>query len=1122
MKWTKKRLTILGLVSILMFFLSGSNLEAENTGFMETTESPDLFIDTLDRGRMDRSADPTIILTRFTKINFDLLPSAAEAREGNACRADFLNLNLFGGVFYRAALDRLETGKRGGISWVGHLEEIEHSRVILVYKDGIMAGNITLPGAFYQVRFAGNGVHAINQLDHSKFAPCAVDESYGQTQDHDHTHWTHEPAAPTPGTDSGNSIDVMVVYTTAARSGAGGTTAMGNEINLAVTETNQGYANSAITQRINLVHTAEISYTEAGNIDTNLTRLKKTSDGYMDDVHSLRDTYGADCVVLITESGGGYCGVAYLMTSVSTSFRNSAFAVVKRTCSTGIYAFAHELGHIMAARHDRYVDNTDNSPYTYNHGYIYLNPPVGWRTIMAYDSFCNFWGYSCGVINGWSNPARAYYGIPMGVAEGNPDAADNRKTLDNTARTVANFKAHVSNPGTATITVESPNGGETLTAGSTHTIEWSSTGTVGKVKIRYSTDNGGSWSTAVSSTSNDGQYVWTVPNVASTQCKVKISEASDGSPSDTSDAVFSIEATSSPTVTVTSPDGGENLEAGTTHTVTWSSTGTVGNVKIRYSVNNGGSWSTVTSSTANDGAYDWVVPQADSSLCLVKISGASGGTPSDTSDAVFSIFIPIPPEISLSRTQLNFGANTNGIVTGGQSVFVENSGGQTLNWSAGNDASWLSCTPDSGTNFGVVTVSVNPAGLAVGSYTGTVTISDANAGNSPQTVTAVLTVISASQDQPPFGALSTPLPGSTVSSSVAVTGWALDDVEVVSVGIYRGTGNNLDYIGDAVFVEGTRPDIETGYPGYPMNYKAGWGYMLLTHFLPNGGNGPYTLHAIAVDKAGRQVTLGTAAVTCDNAGAVKPFGAIDSPTPGGEASGSSYRNSGWVLTPQPNKVPEDGSTIDVYVDGVSLGNPTYNIYRSDIASFFPGYTNSGGAHAYLNIDTTAYSNGIHSIYWIATDNAGNADGIGSRFFSVINAGGNSRTQAQKVGEHMPQLPEDYSMPIRVKRGFKSGTLPREVLPDENGMNRAVIEELERIEVYLPHQPSNGDSYSGYMKVGDGLKALPVGSTLDKEKGIFYWHAGPGFLGRYRLVFVRTAANGEMTKKNITVEIVPGN
>ncbi|UCH94271.1 MAG: hypothetical protein JSV88_28940 [Candidatus Aminicenantes bacterium] len=160
--------------------------------------------------------------------------------------------------------------------------------------------------------------------------------------------------------------------------------------------------------------------------------------------------------------------------------------------------------------------------------------------------------------------------------------------------------------------------------------------------------------------------------------------------------------------------------------------------------------------------------------------------------------------------------------------------------------------------------------------------------------------------------------------------------------------------------------------------------MLLTNFLPNGGNGVFTIQATATDASSHQVSLGTITITCDNANAVKPFGAIDTPTQGGTASGSPFVNWGWVLTPQPNKIPTNGSTIDVWIDGVNVGHPHYNIYRSDIAALFPGYANSNGAAGYFYLDTTAYENGVHTIQWTAKDNAGNTDGIGSRYFTIQN------------------------------------------------------------------------------------------------------------------------------------------
>lgn len=667
------------------------------------------------------------------------------------------------------------------------------------------------------------------------------------------------------------------------------------------------------------------------------------------------------------------------------------------------------------------------------------------------------------------------------------------------------------------LTITSPNGGEFWQVGSIQGITWTTTGFVGDVKIEFSADNGSSWTTVTASTANDGTYSWTLPNVSSGQCLLRISEASDGIPSDTCDDVFSIFF---PTLAVTSPNGGEGWEMGSTHDITWTTTGSVGDVKIEFSANNGSSWSTVISSTANNGVYSWKVPDIESSACLIRISEALYGSPVDTSDAVFTVFDPIPPEIALSRSKLNFAALSPETFTGSQVLWLNNSGGGTLNWSTGSDTPWLSCTPGSGTNVGVLTVSVNPAGLTTGAYTGTITVTAPNASNSPQTVTVNLTVKGASQGQLPFGTFSTPVSGSTVCGSIPVTGWVLDDIEVKSVKIYNGT----NYVGDAVFVEGARPDVEQAYPGYPKNYQAGWGYMLLTNCLPNGGNGTYTLYAKAVDSEGNQVTLGTKIINCDNANAVKPFGTLDTPPQGGSASGASYVNWGWVLTPQPNHIPTDGSTINVFVDGVNIGHPTYNISRDDIAKLFPGYANSNGPAGYFYLDTTQYTNGVHTIQWTATDDAGNTDGIGSRYFTVSNSAASESqfkmisTPSQGVDIHdISQLPEDFSG-VRVTRGFKKDTVTPDVLAD--GLNRIVIHELERIEVRLIDQSSNSKTYSGYMVLNNRLLALPVGSTFDAERGMFYWQPGPGFLGRYHLVFVETSPNGTMTKKNIMVEIVP--
>ena len=329
-----------------------------------------------------------------------------------------------------------------------------------------------------------------------------------------------------------------------------------------------------------------------------------------------------------------------------------------------------------------------------------------------------------------------------------------------------------------------------------------------------------------------------------------------------------------------------------------------------------------------------------------------------------------------------------------------------MDWALTSNRSWLSCSPTSGYGAATITVSVDPAGLPAGTTdTGAVQIVSTLAYNSPQAVNIHLNVLAPGASLPSFRRLRHSVRRDDQRQR-GDPGHGLGPrrVGVTKVEIWRdpvlsaGELNSLYFIGNGLFVEGPRPDIETGYPNYPMNYAAGWGYMLLTNFLPNQGNGTYKLYAIATDKEGHIVTLGTKTITCDNANAVKPFGTIDTPAQGGTASGNQFVNFGWVLTPLPGTVPKDGHLITVYVDSVLRGNLSappnlYNAYRPDVSNNFPGLNNTGGPGAGQEpvgaffLDTTQYANGIHTIWWIAYDDLGQGDGIGSRFFTIANAGG---------------------------------------------------------------------------------------------------------------------------------------
>jgi len=279
---------------------------------------------------------------------------------------------------------------------------------------------------------------------------------------------------------------------------------------------------------------------------------------------------------------------------------------------------------------------------------------------------------------------------------------------------------------------------------------------------------------------------------------------------------------------------------------------------------------------------------------------------------------------------------------------------------------------------------------------------------------------------------------------------------------------------------------------------------------------------------GNDVLLGSKRIICDNAHAVKPFGAIDTPTQGGTAGGNQFPNWGWALTPQPNAIPTNGSTITVYVDGMSKGHPVYNLYRSDIADLFPDYANSNGAVGYYYLNTTPYANGVHTIQWTVRDDAGNTDGIGSRYFTVSNSA-SSRTAAatsssssflQGLQGFTPkeitptnELPTDNLSPLKIHRDTADDD--QWLGADEQGNYFIRSNELERIEITFPEEIT---VRAGYLRVGDQLRPLPVGSTLRSDLNTFFWSPGLAFTGDYYFVFIEKDGTGHLSKRNVTVRI----
>jgi beta-lactamase superfamily II metal-dependent hydrolase len=133
---------------------------------------------------------------------------------------------------------------------------------------------------------------------------------------------------------------------------------------------------------------------------------------------------------------------------------------------------------------------------------------------------------------GLSSSTTYWYQVTAVDGAGNPSAASNTASATTWA------------PPVTSLTLTSPNGGESWSGGNSRAITWTSTN-VSNVKLEYSTNNGSSWTVIASSVAaSTGSYTWAVPNTATTQARVRISDAQNGTPTDASDGVFTITSSS--------------------------------------------------------------------------------------------------------------------------------------------------------------------------------------------------------------------------------------------------------------------------------------------------------------------------------------------------------------------------------------------------------------------------------------------------------------------------------------------------------------------------------------------------------------------------------------------------
>ncbi|MGY8918443.1 MAG: hypothetical protein ACKVJ6_09220, partial [Flavobacteriales bacterium] len=202
------------------------------------------------------------------------------------------------------------------------------------------------------------------------------------------------------------------------------------------------------------------------------------------------------------------------------------------------------------------------------------------------------------------------------------------------------------------ITVIRPNVNDNYPAGVSNQIEWSSFEVSSSFNVEYSYDNGNTWNFIDNTSSSNGitgdfnfstygSYNWTVPNTPSDSCYVRVLDATNSTIYDISDRF--IISPQAPAITLTSPNGGENLDGCISKDITWLINNNAiegapsGSYDVYVSFDNMTTWSNLVMGDGGNG-WNWPeLPNIDYPLCWIKVIDSNDSTKYDISDSAFMI-----------------------------------------------------------------------------------------------------------------------------------------------------------------------------------------------------------------------------------------------------------------------------------------------------------------------------------------------------------------------------------------------------------------------------------------------------------------------------------------------------
>jgi hypothetical protein len=374
---------------------------------------------------------------RTVSLREDLLTGAARGRT--------LVIEPEPGLPFTCSVDRVNRLFERRMTLGGTIMDADDANCAFAVYDDAVAMVLRVPSQqrLYRLQYMGGGTYVVMQIDENLVPECSgtvsppaqeapldsaeirqPSDGFSHVENAEDFQELSGSAVRSGGGCGGGTpvFDTMIVYTPAARAEAGSHAAIRAEAALAVDQANVAYQNSQINARARLVYANEVDYTEGDSNLTDLERLSDPDDGFLENVHSIRDQHSvrADLVALFTTRGGGiaWCGAS----------ENWAFSITNWASSASSFVHAHETGHNVGSAHD--LDNVDCSPSEdYGHGWRFTgNNNVQYRTVMAYAPGSR--------IGHFSNPNISH----MGTATGAADHADNARLHNNRDRDVEAFR----------------------------------------------------------------------------------------------------------------------------------------------------------------------------------------------------------------------------------------------------------------------------------------------------------------------------------------------------------------------------------------------------------------------------------------------------------------------------------------------------------------------------------------------------------------------------------------------------------------------------------------------------------------------------------------------------------